>query len=123
MILPVLLLAVVLAFAIAAPEGWSEALVAVPAAALVVATGAVSPEAAMAEMTRLFPVLVFLSAVLVLARLCADEGLFDTFGAMLARAADGSPTALLRRVFALAAVTTAVLSLDATAVLLTPEAL
>ena len=33
MILPVLLLAVVLAFAIAAPEGWSEALVAVPAAA------------------------------------------------------------------------------------------
>ncbi len=56
--------------------------------------------------------------MLVLAQLCADEGLFEAAGAWLARA-DG-PRRLLVLVFGVASVTTAVLSLDATVVLLTP---
>src|SRR5213079_2569397 len=46
--------------------------------------------------------------------------LFRACGAWTARAAAGSPQRLLAAVFALASFTTAVLSLDATVVLLTP---
>jgi arsenical pump membrane protein len=52
--------------------------------------------------------------------LCADEGLFRACGAWMARRSGGRPRRLLVQVFAVAAVTTAVLSLDATVVLLTP---
>jgi len=52
--------------------------------------------------------------------LCEDEGLFRAFGTWMARTSAGRPRRLLVQVFAMAAVTTAVLSLDATVVLLTP---
>jgi arsenical pump membrane protein len=113
------MLVAVLACAVLRPWGWPEAVVAVPAAALVIATGAISPHRALAEATRLGPVIGFLAAVLVLGQLCQDEGLFRACGAWLARGIR-SPQRLLARVFAAASVTTAVLSLDATVVLLTP---
>ena len=62
----------------------------------------------------------FLAAVLVLAQLCDDEGLFRAGGAWMARTAAGRPRRLLAAVFVLASVITAVLSLDAAVVLLTP---
>jgi arsenical pump membrane protein len=117
--LSVAMLVAVLACAVLRPWGWPEAVVAVPAAALVIATGAISPHRALAEATRLGPVIGFLAAVLVLGQLCQDEGLFRACGAWLARGIR-SPQRLLDRVFAAASVTTAVLSLDATVVLLTP---
>lgn len=79
---------------------------------------------AIAEITRLLPVVGFLAAVLVLAKLCDDEGLFHAIGVYLARGAHGSDgRRLLSLVFLVAALTTAVLSLDATVVLLTPVVL
>ena len=113
-------LVVVLGWAVWRPRGLPEAVVAVPAALLVIATGAISAHDAGEQARRLGPVIGFLAAVLVLAQLCDDEGLFRACGAWLARAAAGRPQRLLALVFAVAAVTTAVLSLDATVVLLTP---
>lgn len=102
------------------PAGRSEALVAVPAAAVAIALGAVSSQHALAEAERLGPVVGFLAAVLVLAHLCDVEGLFTACGAWMARRAAGRPRRLLVAVFVLASAVTAVLSLDATVVLLTP---
>ncbi|MER6960021.1 SLC13 family permease [Streptomyces sp. NPDC000618] len=118
--LSVVLLVAALGWAVLRPAGRSEALVAVPAAAVAIVLGAVSPEHALAEAERLGPVVGFLAAVLVLAHLCDVEGLFTACGAWMARRAAGRPRRLLVAVFVLASVITAVLSLDATVVLLTP---
>jgi arsenical pump membrane protein len=114
------LLAAVLAFAMAQPKGLPEATVAVPAAALTVLLGLVSPAEAVSKARELGPTVGFLAAILVLAYLADAEGLFRWLGDQLAVASAGRPTRLLGLVFAAASVTTAVLSLDATVVLLTP---
>jgi arsenical pump membrane protein len=116
----VLLLAAVLAFAMVQPYGLAEATAALPAAGIILALGILTPAGALAQLRELGPTVGFLATVLVLAHLADVEGVFDWLGDRLASVSGGRPRQLLAVVFVAAATTTAVLSLDATVVLLTP---
>jgi arsenical pump membrane protein len=118
--LAAVLLVIILAAAVTRVRWLPESAVAVLAAVVVIAAGALPLAAARAETGRLLPVVGFLAAVLVLGDLCQSEGLFTAAGARLARWSRRDPVRLLIGTFVLASVTTAVLSLDTTVVLLTP---
>jgi arsenical pump membrane protein len=113
-------LAATLGAAIARPRLAPDWAVAAAAALLLVATGVLSADDARDAAGDLGPTLGFLAALLLLADGCRAAGLFDALGAAMAAGARGRPRRLLAMVFAVAAGTTAVLSLDATVVLLTP---
>ncbi|HWG16035.1 MAG TPA: SLC13 family permease, partial [Streptosporangiaceae bacterium] len=106
--------------AVTRPRWLPDSAVAVAGAVIVVVTGVLPLAAARSEAGRLLPVVGFLAAVLVLGQLCESEGLFTAAAARLARWSRRDPVRLLTGTFALAAATTAVLSLDTTVVLLTP---
>lgn len=72
---------------------------------------------------RVAPVLGFLAGATVLAGLVGAAGVFDATAVLAARLAGGRPWLLLGLVGLLATATTVLLSLDTTAVLVTPVAL
>jgi arsenical pump membrane protein len=85
-----------------------------------VALGILPAGDALAIGDRVWPILLFVVAITVVAELAAAAGVFDLAGALLARLARGRTVVLWMLVVALAVVATAFLSLDTTAVLLTP---
>lgn len=90
------------------------------AGALVVATGLLPADQAGDVVRRVLPILVFLAAITVVAELVDAAGVFGATADRAARLARGSVPVLFVLVAVLATVTTAVLSLDTTAVLITP---
>ena len=119
-VLALLLLVATLGFAVARPRALPEALVAVPAALVLIAAGVLPLDEARSEIRSLLPTVAFLAAVLVLADMCDRYGLFAAAGGWMAAGSQGKPVALFALVFVVASAVTAVLSLDATVVLLTP---
>ncbi|HEX3813878.1 MAG TPA: SLC13 family permease [Mycobacteriales bacterium] len=116
----VLALIAVIGAAVAGSRKLPEAAIAVPLAGLLVLLRVVRPQAALDEIGRLGPTVGFLAAVLLLAHLCDEEGVFTAAGTLLARGSRGQPVRLLGLVFLVASGVTALLSLDATVVLFTP---
>lgn len=117
------LLILSLGAAVIRPLHVNEAVVSVPAALLLVGSGVVPVQAATRRLGEIGPTVGFLAAILVFGHLCAEAGVFDYLGAVAARRSGQSSARLLGLVVALAAAVTAVLTLDATVVLLTPVVL
>lgn len=113
-------LAATLAAAVARPRWAPQWFVAVVASLLLLASGVLSANDVRHALARLGPTVGFLAALLVLAGQCGRAGVFDALGEEMASGAGHRPRRLLAMVFLAAAATTAVLSLDATVVLLTP---
>ena len=104
------------------PRPRVEALAAVGATALVLATGLISPDGAWEAARPLLPVVAFLVTILVVAEVCAEAGVFTAAAERVRRHSRGRPVSLFAGTFLLAALVTTVLSLDATVVLVTPVA-
>jgi len=91
---------------------------------LTVLTGALPLDAARdVALTRGGPIMGFLVAITLLAELADNAGVFDAAAGVCARAARGSTPRLFLLIAALGTVTTIGMSLDTTAVLLTPVVL
>ena len=112
-----------LAAAVVRPRGISESAIAVPAAVLATGVGVVPLETAVDVIDRIGPTVGYLAAILAFGELCSRAGLFSYLGALAVRASRAEPRRLLTAVVAIAAAVTAVLTLDATIVLLTPVVL
>ncbi|MFC0408781.1 arsenic transporter [Roseomonas elaeocarpi] len=105
------------------PFRWPEAVWAVAGAATLVLTGLLPPELAWRGVLRGRDVYLFLLGMMLLAEVGRREGLFDWLAVFAVRAAHGSGTRLLAVVYGVGVLTTAFLSNDATAVVLTPAVL
>jgi arsenical pump membrane protein len=88
--------------------------------AVAIATGALPPSDALEIFERVWPILLFVVAITIVAELASIAGVFDIAASVLARLGRGRTWVLWLLVVALAVAATAFLSLDTTAVLLTP---
>ncbi len=105
---------------VARPRGLHEAWAAAVGAVLMLACRLVTVGQAWTTVSQGADVLAFLLALMVLSTLLESSGLFDWAAIHAARSAKGSGRVLYRNIFCLGAITTALLSLDTTAIVLTP---
>jgi arsenical pump membrane protein len=109
-----------LALVVWRPRRWHEACWTVLGAAAMLSLRLVSPHEAASATWAGKSALLFLLALLLLSLFVEKSGFFEWAAIQSARAAAGNGRLLYRNAFLLGAIVTAVLSLDTTAVMLTP---
>ena len=109
-----------LALVVVRPRRWSEAWWTMLGAAAMLALGLVSPRQAIGATLAGKNALLFLLSLLALSLLVGKSGFFDWAALRCAHIAKGNARSLYRNAFVLGAIVTAILSLDTTAVILTP---
>jgi arsenical pump membrane protein len=109
-----------LALVVVRPRRWNEAWWTMLGAAAMLALGLVSPREAIDATLAGKNALLFVLSLLSLSVLVGKSGFFDWAAIRCARLAKGDARSLCRNAFALGAVVAAILSLDTTAVILTP---
>ena len=102
------------------PRRWNEAWWTALAAGAMLALGLVTPREALGAILAGKNTLLFLLSLLALSLLIGKSGFFDWCAIRCARIAKGDAHSLYRNAFVAGAIITAVLSLDTTAVMLTP---
>ena len=102
------------------PKKWPEAVWACGGAGLLVWTGLIPVAGAVGAVRRGTDVYLFLAGMMLLAELARREGVFEWLASLAVGAAKGSRVRLFTLVYAVGIVVTALLSNDATAVVLTP---
>ena len=112
-----------LALIFARPRGLNEAWATCLGGGLMLALQLETPEQAWHTTLKGGDVLIFLLALMLLSALLDKSGFFEWAAILAARAAKGSGAVLYRNVFILGAIITALLSLDTTAIILTPVVL
>jgi arsenical pump membrane protein len=112
--------AVATAGVIVRPFRWPEATWALAGAAVLVIAGLLPLGQAWAAIGKGLDVYLFLAGMMLLSEVAREEGLFDRVAAFAVNQAAGSPRRLFVLVYAAGTVITALLSNDATAVVLTP---
>src|ERR1035437_3992740 len=112
--------AAMLVLMVVRPRRWNEAWWTVLAGGAMLALRLVTPREALASILAGRNALLFLLSLLALSLLVGKSGFFDWAAIRCARIAKGNARALYRNAFVLGAIVTAILSLDTTAVILTP---
>jgi arsenical pump membrane protein len=105
------------------PRGISEAYWACGGAILLIASGLLPLRQAGRAIYEGLDVYLFLAGMMILAELARQEGVFEWIANIAARHAGGSPQRLFLLVYIAGTIVTALLSNDATAVVLTPAVL
>ncbi len=109
-----------LALIVVRPRGWHEGWWAALGAAAMLALRLVTPTQAFEVVWGSRNTILFLLALLLLSALLESSGFFEWAALHASRLARGDGRRLFRNVFLLGAVVTTALSLDTTAVMLTP---
>lgn len=123
LILTLAVFVLTLALILMRPRGLHESWATVMGGALMLLLGLETPRQAWRSVAQGADVLLFLLGLLLLSELLRVSGFFEWAAIHAARTARGNGLALYRNVFLLGALITAFLSLDATAVILTPVVL
>jgi arsenical pump membrane protein len=109
-----------LALILVRPRGWSDGWWAALGAVAMIALRLVTPDQALEVVWVSRNAILFLLALLLLSALLESSGFFEWAALHASRRAGGNGRRLFRNVFLLGALVTTVLSLDTTAVMLTP---